>query len=131
MGGGGGGLGGLLTPYLFGNIGNPNIEDGWQRVVANIIDPSGGSTATTINASEATGSTSGGQTLSEIASGAPKIEDPAAPAIPEDPAIAQAKLSEEARQEEMRKRRIRTKTLLSDQEDMGTATVGTKVLLGG
>ncbi len=130
MGGNGGGMG-ALTPYFFSNIGNQNVEPGWQRAVANILDFSGGSTFTTMNASEATGATSGGQTLSEIAGGVPKLEEPAAPALPEDPAIAQGKLSEEARQEQMRKRRLRTKTLLSDQENMGTATVGSKVLLGG
>jgi hypothetical protein len=121
---------GALTPYFFSNIGNQNVEGGWQRAVANILDFSGGSTFTTMNASEATGATSGGQTLAEIAGGVTKVEEPVTPTI-EDPAIAQAAASEEARQEEMRKRRLRTKTLLSDQEAIGQATVGTKVLLGG
>ncbi len=60
-----------------------------------------------------------------------QIDEPPPPEIPEDPAIAQMAMSEEARQEAMRKRRLRTKTLLSDQSEQGQATVGTKVLLGG
>jgi hypothetical protein len=57
----------------------------------------------------------------------PEVNTPTA----EDPAIAEAAATEAARVEEMRKRRLRVNTLLSDQEDQGTATVGTKVLLGG
>lgn len=129
--GGSGGLGGLLTPYFGSNIGNSNISNPTARIIANILDLSGGSTFTTMNAAEMTGATSGGNTASQVLGNTPKNVEPVVEPIPEDPAIAQAATSEAARQEEMRKRRLRTKTLLSDQADTGMATTGGKVLLGG
>lgn len=131
MGGGGGGLGGLFSPYFFSNLGNQNVGNNTGRIVANILDPSGGSTFTTMNAAEQTGATSRGNTASQVLGTVPKYVEPEPAPIPEDPAIALAQTTEESRQEEMRKRRMRTKTLLTDQEDTGKATVGSKVLLGG
>lgn len=125
---GGGGLGGLLTPYFGQNLFNRNIDDSGQRVVANLLDPSGGSSFTTLNAAEQTGATSGGRTPTQIASGE---ELPPKPIEPPDPAIAQAQATEDARQAELDKRRKRARTLLTQQEETGTATVGTKTLLGG
>ena len=127
-----GGGTGLMSAYFGQNIGNRNLEGNRTgQAIANLFDPTGMSSYYTMAASEMTGATSGGRTLAETGAGEAKPQDPTVEPIPEDPAIASSKLSEEARQEEMRKRRIRTKTLLSDQEDQGTATVGTKVLLGG
>lgn len=128
MGGGGGSLGGFM-PYFGTNLGNTNLTDTGQQAVANLFDPTGMTSFTLANWMGPQG-----QEEIEYVEGG----EAAKPKYPEnvpDPAIAAKaasdKSTEEARQEEMRKRRIRTKTLLSDQENQGTATVGTKTLLGG
>jgi hypothetical protein len=138
MGGQGGGGGGLSS--IFGNMGNQNLaqydEEGKRttdsigaQFLWNILDPGGD----TMKYASQFGSMTGSSDVKDIYNDTGIIDQPDKPVIepiPEDPAIAEAALTEESRQDEMRKRRMRTKTLLSDQGDTGTATVGTKVLLG-
>ena len=119
--GGGGGLGGF-------NLFNSDIQNPYARGILTIVDPGGG-LGWTMNLIG--GETAANELEYKGSESVPKPDDPVVPKTPPDPAIAEAKLTEEQRQEEMRKRKIRTKTLLSDQEETGTATVGTKTLLGG
>lgn len=122
---GGGGGGGILSGF---NLFNSDVQNPTARGLLTIFDPGGGLgwTMNTIGGEKAAN-----ELEYKGSESVPKPDDPVVPEAPEDPSIAEARLSEESRQEEMRKRRLRTKTLLSDQEDTGTATVGTKTLLGG
>jgi hypothetical protein len=125
-----GGGGGFSLGSLF-NVGNRNFRDTRAQAIFNVIDPAG-STGMVLGLTGAFGQDQyreGGDTPAANVVDYP--EPTPAPEIPPDPAIAQMAASEEARQTEMRKRRLRTKTLLSDQDATGQATVGTKVLLGG
>lgn len=132
MGGGGGG-GFNLSPLMnpFANIGNRAIEDKKKRAIANIFDVSGAN----VNTQSAFGGAEAADKMGVTAYGSPKTPEATptpAPVIEPDPAIAEAAATEESRKEEMRKRRIRTKTLLTSQQgDTNSATVGTKILLGG
>ena len=113
-------MGGLSG--LFSNMGNPGIDNPQYRLAWNLLDPGGttGTIASQVGSSEATEEWTGVD---------PTPEQPNVPIVPTASEVA-LETNETARQEEMRKRRLRTKTLLSTQEDAGMATVGTKTLLG-
>ena len=108
---------------LFNNLGNPGIDNPQYRLAWNLLDP-GGTTATiasSVGSSEATEEWTGVD---------PTPEQPNVVTLPSASEVA-TQQTEQARQDEMRKRRLRTKTLLTNQEETGKATIGTKTLLGG
>ena len=127
MGGGGGGLG-LLTPYFGQNIGNRNIENNTGRIIANIFDPTGMSSFTTLNAAEQTGATSGGQTASQVIGTEPKTIAPS-PAPVEVPVDENAAATSRAAARRKKKQQASSQTIytsslgVTDQADISRKTL--------